>query len=303
MDFAQEELEGFVSNNFSPVTQNQINDALAVFITFSYAKPFEELDDVLSTATVEISDVTQLSFLEKIKDGLRGLCEVHYLEINPDTSMATLTELLTGLYRVAGVEDPTPYLRILETTEYTNEEKLARLLESLTTVDAASYLEAIVEARDTIIRNIYTLLEAREEAKEEKPDLVHAGKLRDMAAKLKDYLELHGKDCFVLPLCESGVKVGWPLALYLPLVSHEVNGENPEHTARNMLGLFLMALDTFEKPEEAFKEHSELLLTDLSTIQAVETRFINYLGELRSYRDTKRMAAGITPQTVEANPT
>lgn len=295
------EIESFIVTTFSPEQQEEINLALSIFITFSYARPFEQINHILDTSEVEPTDVTQLRMLDQIRESLYDLATLHKVEVLEDTPSRILSQIMLGLYRLTHLEDPVPYLRILESNSKTNEEKLSELLGEVTDLDAVAYMDYIQDVRESLLERLSKLLYSQEENQENAvpPPAELIDQQSRMLARLKAFFEVSGIDNIAYEYSLSGMALGHPFGLYLPIISTEVVVEDEEATAKNILSVFLMSIDTFEDPIVAFRTHSEELLDSVNQTARIEAIMLRIFTELRSYEESVKTANSLAKKPGE----
>lgn len=293
-----QELEALIAHSFSPEQQKDLSTALAIFIGFSYGDVFEVLEDVVGMSEDEEAAITQSAVYEHIRRGLFSLCEMHRIHVNTTASIDVMNQILITLLRLPSVEDPVPYLRILESNATTNEEKTASIVAALSELPEVSFLDEVLEVNDKIILNMATLLSKREDAQagqETLDDEMVALQAR-MVARLKAFFNLFGENATAFELTHSGISVAHPFGLYLPIVAGQIKTDDIDQTALNILSVFLISIDAFEDPGLAYREYSETLLGDATLIGRVEASLIKHVSALRAYEESLQQAAAV--QTV-----
>lgn len=282
----------YIEATYSPAQQSEFRAAFMVFDAFDYAKPYEELPDVIYDVNADDQDLTMLTFTATIDRHLDQLLTMHKVAVMDETSMATKNQLLASLYRLQHLEDPVPVLRILETTDLPNEDMLARIVSSISTLDESDVLIAIETVDDQTIQLLQQYLYQQEanQATEKAVDLQDAQQKHLLLENLKDFFVLCGKDNVAYAMVENNILLGNPIALYYPYIYEHLVTANDEQTAKNLLGFFFIASDTFHAPLETFRQYSEDLISDHGRIMRIEVAMGKYLTDLRQYQKAKRDA-------------
>src|SRR5690606_6009525 len=108
-----------------------------------------------------------------------------------EAELGEKAQILTGLYRVQHVEDPVPFLRILE-TDFSNEEKLAHVLQHLTELDSIQLVAVIETVSDASLKSMEDYLELLDQR--QNSDTEPEGRVpKALLENLRDFFQYFGR--------------------------------------------------------------------------------------------------------------
>ena len=295
MDDLDELLVDFIENNFNPVQQDELKNALALFEAFDYDPVYSQLNDVISDTIQEDDDQRRMDFLGTILNASQGLLSAHSLSLLDASELRIMNRILAAIYRVQAIEDPTPILQLLS-SGVSNEEKLAKLVDSLSDIDEGVVLAILDDVPDIFIERLTAYLEAQIKGIE--PELLdpEQQKLHDqLKAQLKAFYSCHGTDNIATAMDELGFKVGSRASLHWPHIKDDLVTDNDLGTAKNLLSFFLFEIDTFQNPCDAYLKCSETIILEAerrikidALIRDLYTTVQNYM---KAQDDAQRLSA------------
>lgn len=290
-DSLMDEIQSFIAGSYSQELQEDLAGAMALFEAFEYTAPYEQLADTLYDPEQEDPDAVQLGVLGVFHRSLDHLLQCHQIRLQEEISISTKNQVLGVMVRIQNMEDPTPVLRILE-TDLSGEEQLAKLMEAYSTIDETQALDTFASVSSELLHRLRDTLYQKEEAIEE----VSTESMQNAAQfeVLRDFFHVHGQTNLAAEMLNNGMRPGWALHLYLPYVQSALVAPTPTQMAKDLLSLFFMASDTYIDPLQAFRVHSETLLSSVDLIQRVETAMRADLNALSQYTGAKYVARSLS---------
>jgi len=287
----QELIDTYIDENFSSELQKDLNDLLALCDAFEYSALYREFPDVIYDVEAEDKDQTRLKVLSLFIEASDALFSAHQIKVVDFATLSERNQILSVLHVLQSIEDPTPVLRILESS-FSEEEQFGKIIESYSTLDLARVLTVVESIDPSTLKLLQKLLYQKEELIEEVGTLTEEVKAR-LVSNLKDFFHVHGDDNIAFEMIQNGITIGFPLRLYYPYVGEHLVLESDEATAKNLLSFFFMSYDTFNDPLKVYYAHSESLLGGKghNRIQKVEQLLMKLLSDLRSYQKAKDDAA------------
>lgn len=284
---AQEPIDTYSSENFSSELQKDLSDTLALCDAFEYSAIYREFPDVIYDVEAEDKEKTRLKVLSLFVEATDALFSAHQIEVVDFATLGERNQLLSVLHLLQSIEDPTPVLRILESS-FSEEEQFAKIVESYSTLDEAIVLSLVESIDPSTLKILQSVLYQKEELLDEVNSLSDEIKAK-LVGNLKDFFHVHGEENIAFEMIQNGITIGFPLKLYYPYVGEHLVSESDEHTAKNLLAFFFMSYDTFNDPLKVYYEHSENLLSGKGhgRIQKVEQILMKLLSDLRSYQKAK----------------
>lgn len=291
---ASELIDSFISENFSAECQHDIRDTLALCDSFEYDQVYQQFQDILFDADADEKDATRLKVVALFKDSTDALFSAHQIELADEATLSDRNQILGVLILLQSIEDPTPILRILESS-YSEEEQFSMIVECHSTLDQAKVLEILVRIEPSTLKILQDLLYAKEELLDSISTISEEVKGR-LVKNLRDFFEVHGKDNLAHQMLENGIEAGYPLKLYYPYIHEHLISESEEETALNLLSLFYMSYESFNDPVKTYYKYSERLFTgkSITVIAKVESLLTNYSTKVRDYQKALEDAQRLT---------
>lgn len=284
---AQELIDTYNSENFSEELQKDIADTLALCDAFEYTAVYREFPDVIFDIEAEDKEQTRLKVLALFVDATDALFSAHQIKVIDLATLYERNQILSVLHLLQSIEDPTPVLRLLESS-FSEEEQFAKIVESYSTLDEAKVLELVESIDPDTLKILQKLLYQKEELQEEVnsiPDEIKA----KLVENLRDFFHVHGEENIAFQMIQNGITVGYPLKLYFPYVGEHLVTDDDRETALNLLSFFFLSYDTYNDPLKVYYAHSENLLGGKghNRIQKVEQILMELITGLRAYQKAK----------------
>lgn len=285
-------VHGYIAQTFSEELQAEIQNSFALFDAFEHRQAYVHLPDIVLDIDADNTDLTQLKFLSAIHEQLDVIFKAHQIDLNEDVELNVKNQILSVLFRLQQLEDVVPVLRILESS-FSDEEKIAKIIEAYSELDEASVLIAIQSIHPSTLEHLQSFLYAQEE-RDEKESEIDPGVLNEIQSTLKDFFSICGQDNLAFEFIQSGMTVGRPIKLYYPYVKEYLITEEDVQSAKNLLSLFLMAQDTYQDPLQIYRTYSESLVLDNEQRMRIETQMGALLNELHHYQEAQDVAKRVS---------
>ena len=285
-------VHGYIAQMFSEELQAEIQNSFALFDAFEHRQAYVYLPDIVLDIDADNTDLTQSKFLSAIHEQLDVIFKAHQIDLSEDVELSTKNQILSVLFRLQQLEDVVPVLRILESS-FSDEEKIAKIVEAHSELDEASVLIAIESIHSSTLEQLQSFLYIQEE-KEEKELEIDSGILNEIQLNLKDFFAICGQDNLAFEFIQSGMTVGRPIKLYYPYVKEYLIAEEDVQSAKNLLSLFLMAQDTYQDPLQIYRTYSESLVLDTEQRMRIETQIGALLNELHHYQEAQDVAKRVS---------
>lgn len=285
-------VHGYIAQMFSEELQSEIQNSFALFDAFEHRQAYVYLPDIVLDIDADNTDLTQLKFLSAIHEQLDVIFKAHQIDLSEGVELSVKNQILSVLFRLQQLEDVVPVLRILESS-FSDEEKIAKIVEAYSELDEASVLIAIESIHPSTLEQLQFFLYAQEEKEEKEPE-IDPGVLNEIQSNLKDFFAICGQDNLAFEFIQSGMTVGRPIKLYYPYVKEYLIAEEDVQSAKNLLSLFLMAQDTYQDPLQIYRIYSESLVLDNEQRMRIETQIGALLNELHHYQEAQDVAKRVS---------
>ena len=290
---ARDEIAAYMSATFAPEMRDEISASFMVLDAFSYQDLEDELSDILNDLDADDTDLTQEKFVACINKHLLKLLSCHQILIDEDASISLKNQILAVLFRIQTIEDPTPILRLLESS-HPNEVKFAKTVEEFSEATETEVLEALVSIDEKFLINLMTHLYAIEEAIENEEFINPSPEQKNLKENLKDFFAVHGNECLGFEMIYNGIEPGLSIKIYYPYIKDNIIVDDDLVTAKNILSLFLMSKDTFTDPLGIYTKYSEQLIHNADRILKIEVKIGELLSKLHQYQEAKNVARSVS---------
>lgn len=275
-----QEIIGYIRSTYTREYQTDLITALAVLYSLEYQDIQEQLISMINGIEAEDDEGLSQLMSDTIIAAMDKVFALWGIVINEDASLAVKNNIATTLTFVPAIEDPVPYLRILE-TDLSNEEKVARIVQEVLLQAEIITLDALLEVSSTMLERLYDELTKKEALMSQEVEEVVNPKQLD---NFKQFCTYAGKDHIAYQMLENNFKFGLKAETYLPYVIGHLNTGRVETTAKTILSFYLMASDTWESPIEHYRQQSEVLIPDLRDVLAIESLMRSTLEGFEQYK-------------------
>lgn len=290
---ARELIVEYAQSKFTKELYDELMASFMVLDAFVYQGLDDDLIDILN-GIEEDSDVIQDEFLECVNRHLTKVLRSHQVYLSDDAELSQKNQILAVLFRLQRLEDPVPPLRILETLD-TNEAKFAKLVNAYSEMDESQATVVIESVDDSLLKNLMThLYAAEEESENDLQTNSHYLELKTLKANLKDFCTVNGAENLAAEMMENGIEAGLSVRLYYPFVKEHLVTEDDTQTAKNIISLFLMAIDTYKDPVVVYRKYSEQLIPSVDRIVKIEVKIGELLNQLYQYQEAQNAARSLS---------
>lgn len=279
-----QEIAGYIASTFTQECGQDLTTALSILYDLEYPNIQEFLVGLVNGAAGDDKDLVSMQFEAAIHDGLNDIFTQWGVTFNEEVRLSTKNTIASSMNFVQEIEDPVPYLRILE-TNLSPVEKLARIVEGVSDFTEIEVLDSVLSINPETLSRLYDVLTQAEErltGSQEEPEINEK--------QLKCFTDFQ-KYCNNEPLIGYVMLVnnflfGMKYETYLPYVEGHLVQTLPEETAKNLLSFFFLSSDTWEAPLETFRKESERLLHRGAAILPTEDAMRKILTGFEQYRKT-----------------
>lgn len=258
----------------------------------NYGNTNDDIDDLLQDPNAE-DTLLQSTYVEAIiKRDVFSAIDTLGITLNQDTPLHDCKKLLDALFLLPYLEDPLPYIRMLESDTGDQEELLAKLLEDLTNIGMDNWMSYIESISPSLIDRMLSALETQ--ATKQEPEAEQEAYDPRYVQQLKDYAELFGKDTLGYKIATSGIILNMPMETYLSYFKEELQEDQPETFAQHLLGILLLGSDTWQNPLEGFRRESENLVKAPEMIRRIEQGLMKSLNDFHQFRRAKDDAPAVS---------
>ena len=288
-----EEIREYAALNLSSELGDEVNLTLALCDAFRYNAPYTTLPDVMFDVNREDKDITQQKFIQVFSDAASALLTMHGIGIRPDAELHIKNQVVSVLFRLQAIDDPTPILRITETA-LSDEEQLARIIDSYSTIDEAVFLSVLDGLDPSFIPGLQAFLYAQETAIEQR-EAAESDENKAILKNLRAFFTLLGSDNLACALLENGVSFGAPFETYFAYIEDALLSGTDDQIALNLLALFLMSSDGSSDPLQFFRAMSETLIPTHEHRLRIEGKLTELLNSFHHYLKANDDAQRVSP--------
>lgn len=274
-----QEIVGYIRSTYTRECQSDLITALAILYGLEYRDIQEQLVGMINGIEAEDNEGLSKLVADTITAAMDKVFDLWGIVLNSDVMLSVKNNVATALTFIPSIEDPIPYLRILE-TDLSNEEKVARIVQACINQAEVVTLDALLEVRQFAIDRLYKQLEKQEASAPELLMEVNPKQL-DNFKKFCDYV---GKDHTAYQMLQNEFKFGLTSEIYLPYVISHMDTGRVESTAMNLLSFYLLAADTWESPIDHFRKQSERFVSDMRDVLAIEGLMRSTLESFEQYK-------------------
>lgn len=275
-----QEILGYIRSTYTREYQNDLIVALAVLYGLEYPDIQEKLIAAINGIDAEDNEGLSDRVSSLITAAVDQVFTLWGITLNDDVMLSVKNNIATALTFIPSIEDPVPYLRILE-TDLSGEEKVARIVQAVINQAEIITLDAILEVAPLTLDRLYAELTKQEAIVSKDIEEEINPKQLDNFKKFCTYA---GTDHIAYQMLENNFKFGMALENYLPYIADHLNTGRVETTAKTLLSFYLMASDTWESPIETFRKYSESLISDMKDVLAIEGLMRSMLEGFEQYK-------------------
>lgn len=286
-----EQIEDFITNIYTPEFVILIRKAFSLFEAFEHNNAYDEMNDAVTNESVSDPIARSEHFAVALANQLSYVIEQHLIKLTDTATIVDQIEILDALYRFQHLENYIAIDAILS-SEDDEIDMMSRILDELTDLGQGHILSILkeVDKRTLSLMRAFIINKTN----------VSVSELVDpkITERIKLFAETFGKDYVGYVLIEAGMRLGYPLKLYIPFVhDYFVIENNQSQTALNILSVLYMS-DVNEKDMLAtFREVGEEIFKSLDEVGKVESYFINHIAKIEEVRKINHEKAGLSQES------
>lgn len=276
----------YVLDNYVPVEQRE---SMEKYFSFQEKMNIEYIQDDYIQLVQEEDKMDREVFMDQIfgiaRDTCNDILKEHGIEFNKDSAeLSFLIEMVDAMNNLGNYEDSITVMRVLE-SHYLPEEKFSEILALVSpyTVEAIlSRLESVDPAIFKAISSIYSTEEDYIESEDEVDDFSGPA-----IERVKQYKTMFGdeKPLFMYDYIDTGIVLGMASTYYLDRVfaNHIATIDDIETVAQNLIILYSISKDAFNKIPMVHKEVIGNYLSNLNTITKLDTAITKWVSRFAQY--------------------
>jgi len=271
-------IEDFISHVFTPGYIENIRKAISLFEAFEHQNAYGGITDVITNESVSDIQSRANHFVIELNNQLDYIVKQHLIELTDNATTHDRIIILDALFRIQHLENYITIISIL-TSEEDSVDKLSRILEELTEYDQAHFLHLLKEVNVRTLELLELYIENQLQFEEEEPVDY------SIIERVKLFNDVLGKSHIGFVLLDAGMKVGYPLRLYLPFVEeHLVVENNNEQSALNILSIIYMS----DTPEQAilttYRDVGETAFKSIDLVGRAENFVLKMISKIQDTR-------------------
>lgn len=264
------ELKDFINQTETPEMADVLVTAHATLDRIGLVGYDERFRELINTEEMYAKGDTVVLLRNLTQDIQIEIITQHGVIPQADCSIEQLDMLIGGLL---DIQDYEVYTDVTDCVQdgVSSEEQFAQMLELVTPWPAETLLDLLESVSDAAIKRICEYYKEKlynGVSMEEQPNTV----LDDTAETLRRYGKfLEGKELLVFDLIKGGLRIGYPLAIYLRTYGDEIAGMEPKRAAEELIGLTIISADAKSTPQEAIREIIDEFVASLDSITRIDS--------------------------------
>lgn len=274
-------IEQFINSNFTPEMALSTNDLFEILEQLTEEDFQQDYLAVLMDDSDGL-DPTEDRFISMMGNNLDYLFLIHGVTINQDLTIGEQVQLIKDIVNIEDYSDRSAVMRAIESSS-DPVEALAAVIEITTThpngIGKARLYTMLEEVKPDLIDVIKELASKHDEEDEERSETDPA-----LVSNLKRFLVyMENVETLGRSLATTGIPLGAPFERYIPFIPAEViQSKDYKLVARELLSVLFMGIDSYTNPIKYFRDNSQLIFDDLSTITKVDTELVRLTNHYSS---------------------
>lgn len=283
-----EEILDFFHNNYTKIFAVQLERAVGLLLNFGYPEAKDKLIQAFNDPEFEDPDILHIAVPNLIRTWQTESLLQHGIEITPESPQVFISDVLSGLLLVQDIEDPMPYLRLLE-SDLDDEVKFCRLFKDFSTYSEESFYEYIASIYPSLIERLYSTLSKQDlrnvlENSDYESAVAYTEEQKKIIDNYRDFVNYAGRETLGYRMLDAGFKIGLDPNSYYAFVKDMLELHDLKKAALDLLSFFFLAEKTWLKPAEAYRHISEQIVLDPRSIPLIDNEIRHYLLEFEQYR-------------------
>jgi hypothetical protein len=290
-------IASFINVTYTTELKNEIRRSFQLADLFQYKYLSINLLDLLTIAYENDSNMLADRFILTLHAGLDYILNEHNITLTEDTSIRTKNEILSALNVVQDLEDYTSIICILESFE-DDAVKLSTVISDLCVLDVTDVMVSLESFDDSILTTLKDYIYGKEST-------VHETITDDVTGyidNLKVFISLYGDETIGSKFIEGGFSLGEPIEVYLGFLEADFTNITDDKTvAMHVLSLIYMSQGSLSNPIDVYREHSAMLLKDLSRVSAIEVMILDMISKVEEVKNANQLTKSLSNKHVNVN--
>lgn len=271
-------IEDFITNVFTPDFVSLIRQSFSLFEAFEHQNAYTNMINIIMSESFSDTESRAEQFSVELANQLDYVVKEHLIHLTDEATIRDRVDIIDALYRFQHLESYIPYSAILD-TDLDSTDKLAKIIVELTNLEEGHVLSLIKEVDPRTLSLMETFIEDKEQ--HQIVDLTPPF----IKERMKLFVEVSGKASIGFIILEGGMKMGYPVKLYLPFVNeHLVVENNPHNTAANILSIIYISDVEGKDVLTVYREISEGIFKSLDEVAKVESYMLNIIYKVEELR-------------------
>lgn len=284
------EIELFIKQSYNP-------EVCALFY-----RSFDAFDDLYSdvdynapyiailmdTTNEESSSVIDKMYA-RLRDDVKELITLHSVEVSDDAELRHLVSILEGLSTVQDYEDRNAVLTIIDTGN-DSIEMFAQIMGLVSDLNENDVYITVDSVRSELFTKLVDFLDPNNDStsddEQEEVD-------QELLAKLKDFVD-YCKDTstYAIQLVKGGFAIGAVFDNYIKVATAYLDTlTDDDQYALELMAFLYLSKDAYMKPLQFYQEHSSNIVSDDDKITRVYVKIKNRIADFEAYVTNKTVAS------------
>lgn len=284
------QLTEYIDENFLPEKAEIIHEAFDLLLLFKENNHESEYIDLINQSSYLDNNDIQDSIIVKLNQHLNELIEAHKLYINDTDDIRYKVHVLNALYLIMHLEDYSFIITTLE-TDLTDIEKLSRILAEYCLLSEEDIMSLFNQVDPVFMKllNQYAL-------DKESVAIIDSDESDQTVINNLKLLNRMHKDTTLLgvQLLKSNIKPNLEIQTYVTLLDNQYDFNNIsdiDSLSLNIFSLLLISRSNLNGLLHLYRKNSHLLLNNINTVSAVESKLIQYLSQFLDRKKIEQEAA------------
>lgn len=271
----------FVNTYYSEDAMEDIYQTFGLFRAFNYLDPFVDIQNMLMMESYVTPEALQDGVTSRIIEAQDYLLDRHGITVHDECTLADRMTILRCLFMVQKLDNPTPFLRVLESLK-TDDEKICTIMSMLSDIPETTLMMQLQEVRPITTIMLSQYLYTQEDNQSNRAHMAN-GKVQEY---VKLFTEVFGINPGVRVILNSDAIQGEEFSLYLPLYQ-ELRQLITDETVLVELLLFMLlySSDGVEDPVKVYNEYSADLVPDMLIASRLGTTLGIMYTKLQRHRE------------------
>ena len=280
-------VSGFFKNSFTQEQQTLLYRGLGIAEVFNIGVPVTSAiqEEVMREQETQKEDIID-AIWDIIIEGVDKIIFAHRITLNEEADLSFKLTILENLFAFSHRETYQPFATILSNWEFSNEEKLCKILAELSGEDE-SYFQEYVEW--VYVGTLNRLQEFVENKVKEEEGAEDVELLKAIRSQLLTFEKAFGKPKAIEGLREVNPVVGAKFQTYLDLFYDEIiDISDLESTTWKLMYLAFISEDGYLNPQKLLQEKSMDLFPDLIIMNKFNAFVLRAMGRFHECKELNK---------------